>query len=914
MPKRQDPRPPQGQDGSYRKGAAMGRAPCPVVGIGASAGGLEAFKAFLSSAPVDSGLAFVLVQHLAPDHRSILAELLQSVTAIPVHEIEGDIAVEPNQVYVIPQNTSLTITGGTLRLAKLAQPAGHRAPIDGFFISLAEDQGENAACVILSGGGHDGTQGLRAIKEHGGLVLVQSAETAMHDSMLRSAVQTGLVDFQLPVEEMPAKLRQYFDHLDDVQGKKDADGLRAATPQDLQRICDHLRARTGHDFNGYKESTLIRRIQRRMQVLEIDELQHYAQHLGEHGQEADLLFKDLLIGVTQFFRDRAAFEELAAKVVPNLLAQKGPGDEVRIWVAGCSTGEEVYSLAMLFCERAAATANPPNLQIFASDIDQNALHVARTGRYPRSIESDVSSERLEQFFVKEDGHYRVRNALREICLFAKHNLLNDPPFSRVDLVSCRNLMIFLNADLQQRVIPILHYALRPEGYLFLGPSESITQHAALFAPIAKKSRIFVARRDGLKHLPDLQLGQARSGRGPAAVAAGAKRLGGEPGARQQKIQRILENYAPAYVVVDADCQIVDSSRRTGRYLELGGGTPDLNVFNMARESLRLDLRAAIHQAIKSGRQVVRKSIEVEQGGGSQAITLTVEPLIGDEREGNHYVILFQPTDAEPPPHEPDRAEAGEAHAGYVQDLESQLRTAKEHLQTMMEELEASNEELRSSNEEFSWTNEELQSTNEELQTSKEELQSINEELHTVNAELNGRNDDLVRVNSDLKNLLENTQIATIFLDKDLGIRNFTRAAKDLFRLRDHDAGRPITDITLRFGYPQLEQSVREVMGGGSSIEREVSASDGPAGYLMRVMPYRTVDDVVDGAVLTFTDISERKRTEDHQTLAAGRVEPPGQEHAGHGTGDCRADHPLGVVAGGVPRNLQRPPHGARGGT
>jgi two-component system, chemotaxis family, CheB/CheR fusion protein len=856
------------QDDDAGSGAAVRREPFPVIGIGGSAGGIEAFRGFLGAVAPDCGMAFVIIQHLSPHQQSRLTEVLRPAAAIAVIEIADDTPIEPNHVYVTPENAVITIRDGVLRVAEPVGEEGRRAPIDLFLLSLAQNQGENAACIIMSGAGHDGTLGLRAIKEHGGLTMAQSAETATHDSMLRSAIKTGLVDFQLPVGEMPARLAAYFDHLSEVEQKR-RDGESVVTSEQLSRICGILRARTGHDFSEYKERTLVRRIQRRMQVLQTDDVRQYVEQLTRRDEEAGRLFKDLLIGVTQFFRDPDAFQALADRVVPKLLERRGgPDDSIRIWVPGCATGEEAYSVAIVLREGMAMAGVAPELQIFASDIDDSALQMARNGRFPGAIENDVSPQRLEQFFVKEDGGYRVRNSLRETCVFAHHNVLHDPPFSRLDLISCRNLLIYMNAALQQKLIPILHYALLPDGYLLLGPSENVSQHGALFAPVDKKQRIFIRRQDGLSHLPKFPIADARelvhslSRHGRAAARAGNRLT--------REIEQVIGAYGPSYVVINERYEITHSSTGTGKYLELGGGAPDLNVLTMARRELRIKLRTMLQRAMQTGR-TEREQGEIKLDGAQQPIRIIVEPVPDSEAESPHYVILFQELEGpgsvtEPVPEE----RRGGSEPALIEQLERELRESREQLYILTEQLETSNEELRSSNEELSSVNEEIQSTNEELQTSKEELQSINEELQTVNLELNNRVDELSRSNSDLKNLLENTQIPILFLDDQLIIQNYTPSAKELFSLRDNDHGRPITEITNRLRDADLAEEVRKVIESQGSLEREVDAAGGRS-YIMRILPYRTTEEVASGVVITFTDISERKKTEQHQRLLLGEL-------------------------------------------
>ena len=861
----------QGTPGDEQDGGSQ-PTQCPVVGIGASAGGLDAFKAFLEHTPVDSGSAFVLIQHLSPNHPSMLASILSNSTDMPVVEATDGMAVEPDHVYVIPQKTTLTIEHGRLHITAPAAAHGQRAPIDNFFLSLAADQGENAACIVLSGAGSDGTVGLKAVKANGGLTIAQTAETAAHDSMLQSAVRTGLVDVQLPVEEMPGKLVEYFRHLSDITPQKGDDGLVQVGASSLHAVSAILLSRTGHDFGQYKQKTLIRRLQRRMQVHQIKNVSDYIALLRRDKNEPNLLFKDLLIGVTNFFRDREAFEALADKVIPELARDRRPEDKIRIWVPGCATGEEAYSLAILLSECLAAWEVKPKIQIFASDIDEDALQVARIGQYPRAIENDVSPERLNRWFTREDGGYRIRPSLREACIFAAHNLLRDPPFSRLDLISCRNLLIYLNADLQVQLIPVLHYALRPGGYLFLGPSENVTQHAGLFRPIDKKHRIFKRREDGLKTLPKFPITDFTppSPHSTTPRPPVQRQHGVGLGERTERL--VLDRYAPAYVLVNQDYVILESSKRTGKYLELGSGTPDLNVLTMARPELRLELRAALNKAMQDQARIVRRDIVLNANGGPQVVTLAIEPIKDREAGQTFYLILFRDT---APPKPEGNGGTGEDERSVehdnIESLERELRRTRDHLQTTTEELETSNEELKSSNEEMSSVNEELQSANEELETSKEELQSINEELQTVNVELNNRVDDLSRANADLKNLLESTQIATVFLDKALLIRNFTPPAREVFHLREADFGRPITEIASKLARPDLAEEIRQVLRTLEPVEHEVSTASGDRTYIMRILLYQNMEEDVEGVVLTFLDITQRKRQEEHQKMLVAEL-------------------------------------------
>jgi two-component system CheB/CheR fusion protein len=824
----------------------------PVVGIGASAGGIGALESMLPLLAPESGLAYVVVQHLDPNHQSMLAALLGKVTTIPVVEIKDQALIEPDHVYIIPRNASLAISDGRLQVSLPVEQRGQRMPIDGFFSSLAQAKGENAAGIILSGTGSDGTIGLRAIKEHGGLTVAQ--DDAEYDGMMRSAVRSGMVDFVLPIEDIPAKIYDYFQHLTLIDGRKGPDGVRQEATNHLAQICALLRARTGHDFSGYKDKTVARRVQRRMQVLQIDEVPDFIDRLRREPQELDALLQDLLIGVTNFFRDPEAFEALEREVIPALFEGKGPDDTVRVWVPGCSTGEEAYSIAILLREHMSKAQTAPKLQIFASDIDEQSLQIARIGRFPSTISKDVPPARLERYFVREDGTYRIASDLREICLFSAHNVLRDAPFSKLDLIACRNLLIYLTPDLQNRLIPLFHYALNDSGYLFLGTSENVARHSRLFATVDKAHRIFRRRAQIERRLPEF----------PLTAPEGARRkLEAQPRATidQEPLQtlaerQLLDRYAPAYVVINSDGELLHGSARTGKYLELAPGAPRMDIFSMARPGLRPDLRAGVHKAVSTGQAAVQKNVTVGTNGGRQTIDLVVQPIRPGAAQDALYMVIFQDIGGIRPVSEIETIDsAEELENANLRQLEMELRATRERLQTTTEELESSNEELKSANEELSSMNEELQSANEELETSKEELQSINEELQTVNSELNARVEELSRANSDIANLLESTQIATVFLDRSLAVKSFTPAAKDVFRLVESDTGRPITHVRARFQSDTVQEDAERVMRTLSPIERQVESNYNDARYVMRMVPYRTVDNVIGGVVVTFVDVT-----------------------------------------------------------
>ncbi len=843
---------------------------CCIVALGASAGGLEAFQKFFTHTPPDTGFGFVVVSHLDPEHSSIMPELMAKYSTMPVREITDNMAVEPDHIYIIPPNTELSIYGGVLRLAGPSKPRGYRMPIDRFFRSLAEDQGNNAICVVLSGSGSDGTLGLRAVKEHGGAAVVQDPETARFPDMPRSAVATGLADRILPVEEIPSALAEITAGLSERQEQQDSDAIREEAQQYLDEICLLLRNRTGHDFSRYKQGTMLRRISRRMQIVGVRTVADYLLRIREEPKEIEHLFRDLLIGVTYFFRDSEAFDVLAAEVLPSLLEGKGASDQVRIWVPGCASGEEAYSIAMLLKERSPA-GEGPQFQIFATDIDPHALDTARHARYPMSIVDQISAERLERFFYLQGDQYILSREIREMCVFSPHNVIKDPPFSRLDLISCRNLMIYLEGELQKRLIPLFHYALNPGGYLFLGPSESVVTRSELFRAVDKKHRIFRRKETIIRSQVSFPLDEPR--RAPNYTWENPPRA---PFTREQNLGRtiervLLENYAPASVIINEQSEALYFSGRTGSYLEPATGMPSHNLLNMARKGLRLELRTAIHKAVTSNQEVIHEDVVVDVPGGIARINLIVRPMreLGDDC--GLFMVVFQEVVRGHEQGEIGTVSSGE-EPGIVQQLEFELRTVKEHLQTTIEELETSNEELKSSNEELISMNEELQSANEELQTSKEELQSVNEELQSVNGDLVEKIEELNRANSDVQNLFESTEIATIFLSNDLRIKKFTPAAVDLFHLIEGDIGRPVTDIAPRFSSGELTADIREVLRTLSRREMNVHRAEGNRSYIMRILPYRTVDNVIDGVVITFNDITEQKRAQEYRGRLGAIVE------------------------------------------
>lgn len=843
-----------------------------VVGIGASAGGLEAFQTFFDHMPADSGIAFVLVQHLDPNHKSMLVDLLRTHTAMTVVEAADGLRVTPNRIFIIPPNSTLTIRAGALQVSKPAPAREHRRPIDTFFASLAEDQGELAVCIVLSGTGSDGTVGLRKVKEHGGLTLAQgdTDATAM-SGMPQSAAATGLVDHILPVAQMPALLVDYHHHLHNVAPQKDGDGTRRDMAAHLATICTLLRAGTGHDFSKYKHNTLVRRIQRRMQVLRIDTVPAFIERLRKEPRQVDLLFHEFLIGVTQFFRDPHAFQALETAVIPKVIANKGADAQVRIWVPACATGEEVYSIAILVKEALERSGQTPKVQIFGTDIDDAAVAIARSACYPKKLEG-VSRERVERWFA-EDGeeHCPVRE-IREMCIFSTHSVTKDPPFSKLDLISCRNLLIYLEADLQDRLMQTFHYALRPGGYLCLGQSESVTRKTKLFETLDKKHRIFV-RRENTTAAPDFLVSAPAPKPEPTVPRPAARAM--DP--LDADVRRVMEKHSPAYVVIDRHHEILRfSGGEVGRYLEPSPGTASLNLLGIVRKALRPAVRAAVQKAFRVAESIATEHTAIKIEGRNRSIRLIVEPILDERGAGpERWAVVFQEV-----PGRDAKATSSMSHPD-VQALEQELQTTKTQLRSTVDELETSNEEMKSANEEYQSVNEELQSSNEELETAKEEMQSVNEELQTINAEMSSKNETLTRLNSDLKNLLDNTQIATVFLDSKLHIKYFTPAMTDLFHLRDSDRERPITDLVARMHYADLRRDVARVVRTLASIEHEVRIDETDTIFLMRIRPYRTVDNVIDGVVITFVDITARKRHEQTSARLAAIVESSQDAIVGH---------------------------------
>jgi two-component system CheB/CheR fusion protein len=846
----------------------------PIVGIGASAGGLAAFEAFFSTGTLaGSTMAFVLVQHLAPDHTSILTELVQRYTCMKVFEVEDGMVVEPGCVYIIPPNRDMALINGTLQLLDPDAPRGQRLPIDFFFRSLAQDQHERAIGIVLSGTGSDGTVGVRSIKSEGGMVMVQTPETTEFDGMPRSVIATGLADYMLPPAEMAAKLIAYVAHT--VGKPTHPDTVSAPkTETAMKKIFVLLRAQTGHDFSNYKPSTISRRIERRMAVNQIESIDDYVRHLQRNPAEVGALFNGLLIGVTNFFRDPEAFQLLVDKVIPKIFADKHADDVVRVWTTGCSTGEEAYSLAILLVERMEALKQSFNVQIFATDIDCRAIATARAGRYPASIAADISPERLARFFtIEPDGSaYRVHKGIRDMLIFSEQNLIKDTPFSKLDLISCRNLLIYLDAELQKKLIPLFHYALKPGGMLFLGTSEGIGEFDTLFSVVDRKAKLYqrhddIPGRRATRPLvfPLVSATQAtRMLRSEAKIAFPLKLP-----LRELTEQSLLQQVIAAGVLVNGHGDILYLHGRTGMFLEPAPGEAGINnILKMAREGLRLDLTATLHKATGTRDTVHCPGVRVKTNGHFTTVNLTVRPVTtgaGASPESPLYLVILEeaPGEGTRPTEDIDDVLVGRvpSHGGKSVDariaaLTQELRAKEEYLQSSNEELESSAEELKSSNEEMQSVNEELQSTNEELETAKEELQSVNEELSTVNTELQIKVMDLSRANNDMNNLLAGTGVGTIFVDHQLRIMRFTPAAASIINLIPGDIGRPIAHFVSNLvGYNSLVADVKAVLDTLVSKEADVQVAEGKW-YAMRIQPYRTLDNVIEGAVITFAEITE----------------------------------------------------------
>lgn len=853
---------PSGQDRNRRKidtaqNAGLPRHPVPIVGIGASAGGLEALRELLSEVPSDSGACYIVIQHLDPTHESMLAELLGRCTEMPVLEAEDNMSVAPDTVVLNPPDSTLTVSSSLLRLRKPAPPRQNRSPIDTFLVSLAEDLGENSVGVILSGAGSDGTQGLRRIKEAGGLTVAQAPPNAKYDAMPRNAIATGLVDYILAPRDIPERITHYLSQLRNADSI--ADEARNDAANELSAIVSILKARSGHDFRDYKDGTLLRRIQRRMQVLQLDSYAAYIERLRDDGIEFRHLMRELLVSVTAFFRDTEAFKVLEEVVIAKL-ADRDADTPIRIWVAGCATGEEAYSIAMLVRDHLDRRDKQTKVQIFATDIDEVALGVARKARYPDSIVATVPDNYLKRYFRPKDNAYEIADEIRELCIFSTQSLIADPPFGRLDLVCCRNLLIYLKPSLQDQVMPALHYALRPEGFLFLGPSENVSMRLELFEAVNQKWRLFRRIEPSGHRAVPLALANL-TGINSANIAA---RMGQK---REEKIatapaidaaeRMVLDSLGPAYAIVTEMRELLYTGGPIERYMTVPRGNASLDVGSLVHEDLLMDVRTLLHRASVEAGVQQRENVSFTYNNERRVLRLSCVAVPPVDTSPRRFIIAFQDC---------GRADLGrsvqlsEDTVGY-HALEAELKETKEYLQSTTEELESSNEELKSANEELMSLNEELQSSNEELETSKEELQSLNEELETANSNLSAKVEELRDSNSDLRNLLESTQIATLFLDRSMCIRRFTPVAKSIFHLIDKDVGRPISDIVSEISNVDLAKEIESVLETLAPVQREVELRDGSGTFIMRILPYRTAENVIDGVVATFIEIGELKQAQ-----------------------------------------------------
>jgi len=832
----------------------------PIVGIGASAGGLEALVQFLEHLPKDSGMAYIIVQHLDPTQKGMMPELLQRATKLKVMQVKDRMKAEPNCVYVIPPNSDMSILRGVLHLMAPLEMRGLRLPIDFFLRSLAEDQREHSVGIILSGMGSDGTLGLSAIKEKAGIVLVQDPATAKFDAMPRSAIDAGLADIVATAEELPDKLIAYRRHLPHLD--KSELHLEEKVQSALEKIVILLRGHSGHDFTLYRRSTLYRRVERRMGIHQVGKISGYVRYLQENPQELGILFKELLIGVTNFFRDKTAWEQLATKALPLLLKGRPAGSTLRAWVAGCSTGEEAYSLAMIFKEtlKHLKCADHVSLQIYATDLDKDAIDKARLGLFPENIVADVSPTRLTRFFIKEENGYRVNKEIRSMVVFAPQNLIMDPPFTKLDLLCCRNLLIYLTPELQRKLFPLFHYSLNPGGVLFLGSAESIGNFTHLFTALALKERIFQRNETAMQgsHLdfPAVYV-PASTNRQESQLAARVP----APSLQAIADQMLQQRYAPPAVLVNEHGDILYISGKTGKFLEPAAGKANWNVIAMAHDGLRVELSSAMQKVIRKKGTVSVRGIRLGPPADTRAVDIMVQAIEEPKELFGMILIVFSET-VIPASAPPSRAmgKAASSSSARQRELQNELKHARDEVQAGREEMQTSQEELKSMNEELQSTNEELQSTNEELMTSKEEMQSLNEELQTVNAELQAKLDELSGTNNDMKNLLNSTDIATVFLDNDLHVRRFTLQAKTIIKFIPSDVGRPITDLASDLLYPELVTDAQEVLRTLVFSERSIATQDG-RWFTVRIMPYRTMDNRIDGVVITFADITAAKKIE-----------------------------------------------------
>jgi two-component system, chemotaxis family, CheB/CheR fusion protein len=856
--------------GPAKPAAAANSNHFPIIGVGASAGGLEAFTELLHSLPKNNGMAFVFVQHLDPKHVSMLAEILARESKMPVLEARSGVQVQPDHVYVIPRNTSVSIEKRTLRLGPRSLVSGQLTSIDTFFHALAQDQGMRSIGVLLSGNGSDGTSGLKAIKSAGGIAFVQDPETAKYDGMPRSAIGAGCVDFVQKPAGIAAELVRIVDHPYIDRPDWSVNETLPDAPNSLNNILGIVRNATTVDFRDYKPNTVKRRILRRMVLKQTDTIDSYLGILRNDPNEVQCLFDDLLINVTEFFRDPEMYQALAKQVFPKITAahRKGADRQIRIWVPGCSTGEEAYSLAIAFTEFLGEKADGISLQIFATDISETALKIGRNGIYPASIAKSVSLERLRRFFVKSDSGFQVQKHIRESCIFARHNVTKDPPFSKLDLISCRNILIYLGSVLQERVVPLFHYALNPHGFLVLGSSETIGSHAGLFQLLDKKNKIYV-RKPGISRIPLMT--PARDLPAQKSEPAPKPAMWTDLDLQREADRLVLSKYGPPGIVVDDNLKICLFRGQTSQFLEPAAGAASFSVLRMVKEGLAVELKAALGKARKEDRPVRREGVQLDEGGIE--LNLQVIPFSRGSERDRKYLILFESVRTVPQvAHAKGRP--GTVRVGPLvrenQHLRQELSSSRQYLQSIIEDQEASQEELQSATEEIQSSNEELQSTNEELETAKEELQSTNEELNTVNEELQNRNSQLARMGNDLVNLLANVNMPILILGNDLRIHRFTPATEKALNLIPSDIGRSIRDFNLRIHVPDLEKILRDVIETLKPRALDVTDEDGRR-YSLRIRPFQTEDHKIDGVVMVFVDLEPGKILDDISFINSGDV-------------------------------------------
>jgi two-component system, chemotaxis family, CheB/CheR fusion protein len=843
--------PPKEQAGKKHEKSSI-----PVVAIGASAGGLEAIQQFFDHMPDDSGVAFVVVTHLDPSHTSLMPELMQKHTRMKVDQVKDGMEVEPDHVYVIPPDRDMGIMNDVLVLSKLGISGGPRAPVNYFLRSLAKEKKEKAFAVILSGMGTDGTEGIRAVKADLGMVMVQDPSTAKHDGMPKSVISTGLADYVLPPQKMPGHLIDYLKRFP-IKAAHKLQRSDKFPANSMRKVHMLIRNHTGHDFSDYKENTILRRIQRRMSIHKIEDSGQYVQYLEKNSQEVKSLFKELLIGVTSFFRDPEAFDSLKNKALPLLFEERAGASPLRMWVPGCATGEEAYSVAIAIREFLGRLDRAYPVQIFATDIDENAIEKARTGLYPGNIASDVGPERLQRFFERVDDSYQINRRIREMLVFAAQSVTKDPPFTKLDLICCRNLLIYLDSDMQKKLLPLFHYSLNPGGILFLGSSETVGESAKLFSILDNKWKIYKARDEGISSHPPIDFPLSH----PPPAPRGLVREGSRSEMPRLVERYLLEYHTPPALVVDQRGDIAYIHGRTGKYIEPPAGlVRTANAIEMARDPMKSLLPSLIRTATADKKESSR-IVRLTSNGRDLVVRVSVKPLIASELKGMFMILFYEMPMEEKKETRDKKADRKKADASRVRQLEEELRSTREGLQTTIEEFETSNEELRSMNEEYQSANEELQSANEELNSSKEEMQSLNEELETVNRQLESKNQELVKTNEDLKNLLDSLNLPVVFMDNQLRIKRFTSNANRLINLRETDVGRPLGDLTLRVKYKNLLEDAEEVLQTLLPKELEIEGMD-QRWYTVRIRPYRTLENVIDGLVILFVDIHKRKTAEE----------------------------------------------------